>query len=122
MINPNRKRNDSLILFCNFGQRCTQVILSRLRLGCSDLNGHKYTRHLLNDSSCSCGHTNEDPAHYFLICNKYVTIRSNKYFYLQNVTIEYILDGSKDDIPVSNPELILSSVHEFISQSKRFVI
>ena len=122
MINPNRKRNDSLILFCNFGQRCTQVILSRLRLGCSDLNGHKYTRHLLNDSSCSCGHTNEDPAHYFLTCNKYVTIRSNKYFYLQNVTIEYILDGSKDDIPVSNPELILSSVHEFISQFKRFVI
>jgi hypothetical protein len=122
MTNPNRKRNTTLLLFCNFGQRRTEVILSRLRLGCSDLNGHKYTRYLVNDSSCSCGHSNEDPAHYFLTCNKYVTIRSNKYFYLQNVNIECILHGSKDDIPVSNPTLIVSSVHEFITQSKRFVI
>ena len=82
-INPNRKRNNTLVVYSNFGQRCTQIVLAKIRLGCSDLNAHKLTRHLVNDSTCSCGHAIEDPAHYFLLCLNYQNIRSNKYFYLK---------------------------------------
>ena len=44
-------------------------------LGFSNLNYHLHQRNLCENPACSCGHSVEDPDHYFLFCNQYRPIR-----------------------------------------------
>ena len=46
--------------FLEFGSRSNQIIHCKFRLDCSDLNSHRFNRHIHDNPCCSCGHRFED--------------------------------------------------------------
>ena len=51
------------------GNRKSQILMSKLRMKCSQLDSHLYRHHLLESSACeSCGHYAEDTEHYLFHC------------------------------------------------------
>jgi len=115
-----KKESQKEIYFdLNLGTRNCQIIHTRLRLGCSDLNADKFNRFLTTIPSCSCGHYFEDALHYFLTCSEYTEIRSEMYFYSKGFDLKSILYGCSGVSASVNRE-ILQSVHSFISRSRRF--
>ena len=50
------------------GTRQEQVIMAKLRMQCSNLNGHLKAMHIVESSACSCGFVNEDEFHFFFGC------------------------------------------------------
>ena len=50
------------------GTRQEQVIMAKLRMQCSNLNGHLKSMHIVESSTCSCGFVNEDEFHFFFGC------------------------------------------------------
>ena len=105
----------------NFGSRFCQIIHSRLRLECSDLNAHKYERFISQSPSCSCGHNYEDSLHYFFSCSLYSDIRPTMYFYIKGFDLKSILFGNQNCTSAVNKEL-LTSIHMFIILTGRFVL
>ena len=71
-------------LFKNYGIRKCQIIHCRLRLECSDLNGHRRKRFIHPTSVCECGHQNEDNIHYLCQCPLYTHLRDQSYFYVNS--------------------------------------
>ena len=53
------------------GSRQGQIIMAKLRMGGSNLNGHLYSMKLINSPACSCGFINENEFHFFLVCPLY---------------------------------------------------
>ena len=41
------------------GSRQEQIIMGKLRMRCSNLNGHLYTMKIIYSPACSCGFVNE---------------------------------------------------------------
>ena len=103
----------------NFGSRFCQIIHSRLRLGCSDLNAHKFERHISSFANCSCGYQLEDCLHFFFVCNKYTELRNAMFFYKNGYNLKSVLFGHPNRSSFENSQ-ILSSVHSFITLSGRF--
>ena len=50
------------------GTRQEQVIMAKLRMRCSNLNGHLQSMHIVESFACSCGFVNEDEFHFFFGC------------------------------------------------------
>ena len=48
------------------GTRQEQVIMAKLRMQCSNLNGQLQSMHIVESSACSCGFINEGEFHFFL--------------------------------------------------------
>ena len=101
--------------------RTCQIIHTRLRLGCSNLNVDKLNWFLTTIPSCSCGHYFEDALHYFLTCSEYTELRSEMYLYSKGFDLKTILYGCSGVSASVNRE-ILQSVHSFISRSRRLPI
>ena len=60
--------------FYNAGSRLGQVLHTRLRLGCSSLNAHLYSRNLVESTLCACGEI-EITTHFIFKCPNYSVIR-----------------------------------------------
>ena len=103
------------------GSRACQVIHSRLRLGCSDLNADKFNRHIADSPSCSCGHPIENAVHFFFTCNNYTRLRQNSFFYSQGFNINMILRGSTS-LNKNDLHILLKSIHEYIIKSEQFTL
>ena len=108
-------------------------LLTRLRLGLSHLSEHKF-RHNFNDTIdpfCLCGTNSvETNEHFLLHCPNYATLRlklfdslrSNNILilpFVKSLIIEILLYGSERFDEITN-KIIISSVIDFIIQSKRF--
>ena len=108
-------------------------LLTRLRLGLSHLREHKF-RHNFNDTIdpfCLCGTNSvETNEHFLLHCPNYATLRlklfdslrSNNILilpFVKSLIIEILLYGSERFDKITN-NIIISSVIDFIIQSKRF--
>ena len=107
--------------FVEFGSRSNQIIHCRLRLDCSDLNAHRFTRHISNNSYCSCGHPFEDTVHFLFCCPLYNHIRPTMFYYYRGFDIKAVLFGNNDYPPELNLNIV-QSVHNFIILSKRFTL
>ena len=57
------------------GDRKTNILLTRLRNGCSTLKADLYRVNLITSPICQCGHANEDAFHYLFQCNLYTNQR-----------------------------------------------
>ena len=57
------------------GDRKTNILLTRLRNGCSTLKADLYRVNLIIFPICQCGHANEDAFHYLFQCNLYTNQR-----------------------------------------------
>ena len=57
------------------GNKFSNTLLTKIRVGRSDLNQHKFTIGLAESPSCMCHHREESPSHYFLDCFLYLPER-----------------------------------------------
>ena len=108
-------------------------LLTRLRLGLSNLREHKF-RHNFNDTIdpfCLCGTNNlETSEHFLLHCPTYACLRRKLFVNLRNNNIlllpleksliEQIFLYGSDNYDPSVNKIIISVVIDFIIQSKSF--
>ena len=100
-----------------FGKRKNQILHSKLRLKCSNLNGH------LRDSPvCTCGHSFEDPDHFLLHCPLYANIRNLTIHHLESqyINVLTLLFGS-NQVSLETNIKIFTQVHKYLESSKRFL-
>ena len=102
--------------YYNLGKRGINILMSRIRMECSDLNSHKRKRGLRDTAACECGAENETPTHYFLHCKRYSLQRQVLISEVGPLSLNQILHGSD----LSNPHLFINSVSKFIYTTKRF--
>ncbi len=104
------------------GSRKANIILARLRMGCSELNDDLYRIGVVNSPACSCGARRENQFHFFMTCPKYVNIRQQLHSEIIKVarfSIGTILYGDKELSVKTNID-IAELVHNFITNSGRF--
>lgn len=99
--------------------RLGQIYHARLRLECSSLNYHLYSKNIIDSPLCTCGNV-ENTFHYLMICPKYRYIRERYLLPLPYpLTLSVLLNGIPDG-PIEDSECIFRSVQLFILASKRF--
>ena len=104
------------------GDRRTQIIHTRLRLGMSDLNSHLVMRHISENSYCTCGHRNETTQHFLLDCPEYTQARNVTINSLSptHMNTHLLLHGDRNLSIASNNEIICT-VLNYIQITERFV-
>ena len=95
---------------------------ARLRLNCSSLRQHLFSKDIVDRPLCECGAI-EDTKHFFLECNRYRNLRVelNNTVSLtcpQTLNILHVSFESQD----SANKKIFVAVDDFIVKSKRFVV
>ena len=108
-------------LFYYDGDRKWNVIHARLRMHCSKLNEHLYSKNIVDSPFCHCGQI-EDTYHFFFLCPLYQNIRDSLFAALSDyrpISIHLILFGSKVATPEANRD-IFKHVQTYIRQSNRF--
>ena len=58
--------NDNLLFYT--GSRQEQIIMAKLRMQGSKLNGHLYSLKIIDSPACSCGFVHENEFHFLLVC------------------------------------------------------
>ena len=108
-------------------------MLTRLRVGRSDLQQHKFTIGLVDSPECQCFFKSESTEHYFLQCFLYSPERQRLFDLIEHFVpnfsnlkkkqkLDLILNGIDTDDPdyyYTNKKLTLA-VQEFIIATKRF--
>jgi hypothetical protein len=78
---------------------------------------------VIQSLQCACGHTNEDPDHFFLACPLYDVQRIELFHEAihisNNICVNTFLHG---DLNISNyeNELLFDAVHRYIISTERF--
>ncbi len=101
------------------GDRQGQILLTRIRLGCSSLNFDLFRKSIVPSSSCACGEI-ETANHYILSCPLYNAIRQR---YLSSLPCPPILNNlvyGCENLDDKENSLIFRKVQQFIIASKRF--
>ena len=106
--------------YCNAGSRIGQILHARLRMGCSSLNSHLYSKNIVPSLSCAYSEF-ESCYHFFLHCPRYANVR-NTYLsgYLHTPSVQELLHGKVTATDEDN-ETMFCHVQEFIVKSKRFL-
>ena len=73
-------------MYSHAGTSKGQILHTRIRMECSSLNSHLYSKNIINSPSCSCGGF-ESAYHFFFICPKY---RHTRNIYLSDVLQTHI--------------------------------
>ena len=106
-------------MYFHAGTRKGQILHMRIRMECSSLNSHLYSKNIINSPSCSCGGF-ESAYHFFFICPIY---RHTRNIYLSDVLQTHktheLLYGKETATDLENEALFLK-VQDFIIHSKRF--
>ena len=104
------------------GNRKANILLARLRMGCSVLNDDLYRIGVTNSPSCSCGARKENAFHFFMTCPNYSVLRQQLHADMIKYTkysIGTILYGDKTKCDKTNSDIV-HLVHNFILDSNRF--
>ena len=115
------------------GNKISNTLLTRIRVGRSDLYQHKFTIGLVDSPECDCHFREESPSHYFLDCFLY-TIKRRSLFgliehyipHFNNFTKSKKLDILLNGFDIYNVEFIqlnttlTMAVQNFILKTKRF--
>ena len=109
------------------------MLLTRIRVGRSDLNQHKFSIGLVDSPECLCHHNSESPEHFFLDCFLYSPERrillgliEHYVPFFKNLTkkrkLELILNGVyiDNDEFLSTNTIIMKATQAFILNTKRF--
>ena len=117
-VGANIKENPSFLI----GTRQEQVIMAKLRMRCSNLNGHLQSMHIVESSACSRRFVNEDEFHFFFGCPLFNRPR----IILQNVissaapfTLRTLLYGV-DEFDFTENKKIINETLKFIHETKQF--
>ena len=115
------------------GNKMSNSLLTKIRVGRSDLKLHKFTIGLVDSPQCDCFFREESPSHYFLDCFLYVPERRVMFdlfeHYIPNFRnfkkkkkLEIILNGinaDNDEFLRTNTTLTIA-VQNFITHTNRF--
>ena len=104
------------------GPRHANIIMSRLRIGCSSLNSDLCNNlHVIDIQSCRCGHYKEDLSHFLLFCPLYRDARL-KLFNNIDITIDdpFILLNGSNDLSFDANCTLINAVAQFIVETNRF--
>ena len=107
--------------YFQYGTRKEQILVARLRLNCSSLRQHLFSRNLVESNTCSCGQTAETTEHFLLYCPNYVQARNVTISTLGNIDVRSLLygNGLKTDDDNFN---MFQNVTRYIILTKRFEI
>ena len=129
--------NKKNILYRSVNGR-SNVHLSRLRMGLSGLNVHRFSYNFIDSPNCTfCNFHREDIVHYFFNCPKHAAHRGNLLNQLalllnesninpnvleisHNIASDLMLNGS-EHLSLQQNIAIFKIVQEFILLSKRFL-
>ena len=116
------------------GPKISNRLLTRLRVGRSDLNLHKFSVGFIDKPECNCHAREESTIHYMLDCFLYTVERQTlidlvvhyiPYFsrLKRNEKLDILLYGIKTNDPDFNQlnSIITKAVQSFIIQTKRFL-
>ena len=71
--------------------------MSKIRMGCSNSNGHLNSMKRIDSPACLCGYINENEFHFFLVCPLYnrprVTLQ-NAMGHIAHFTLRTLLYGN----------------------------
>ena len=104
------------------GNRKEQILMSKIRLNCSNLKAHLYNLKIINDRKCTCGLAIEDSLHFFFICTLYNRPRAtlhNCIAVLAPFTLKTLLNGY-DKLDILTNTVIIKATLEFINATERF--
>ena len=115
------------------GNKFSNSLLTKIRVGRSDLNQHKFTIGLVDSPQCLCYFREESPSHFFLDCFLYLLERQTLFDLIEHYIpkfknlskykkIDIILRGidiENDDFIQLNTTLTIF-VQNFILHTKRF--
>ena len=115
------------------GSKIGNSLLTRIRVGRSELNQHKFTIGLEVSPECLCHFRSESPEHYFLDCFLYSNERQTLFSLIEYYVpffknsnkkkkLEIILKGvnfDNDDFLKTNT-ILMKSVQNFILKTNRF--
>ena len=107
--------------YYSIGNRLDQIHHTRLRLHCSFLNQHLFSKNIIPNPLCAFGEI-EDTRHYLLNCIRYRDIRQEMLTTVSSIfapSLNVLLFGNAT---LSRPEniTIFIAVQKFIKKSKRF--
>ena len=115
------------------GNKFSNTLLTKIRVGRSDLNQHKFVIGLADSPKCLCHHREESPSHYFLDCFLYLLERQTLFDQIEhyiprfkNLTKQKKLDIILRGIDIENEDFIqlnttlTVAVQNFILQTNRF--
>ena len=115
------------------GSKVGDTLLTRIRIGRSQLNQHKFSIGHADSPECLCHHREESPLHYFIECFLYLPERQALFglfeHYIPNFPnlsskrkLEIILQGiNTENADFYNTNVSLTiAVQNFILQTKRF--
>ena len=108
--------------YFNIGDRKNNILLTRLRNSCSNLNSDLFRVNLTVSPSCACGYRSEDVFHYLFKCPLYDNQRQALGQRLNNyipLTADKLLFGDTD-LSNKDNETIQLAVQKYISNTKRF--
>ena len=101
--------------------RKTQILHTRLRMGCSSLNLDLFMKNITDSPMCQCGSI-EKTHHFFFHCNFYQrqrTILLISFATYHTPTLNLLLNGDPSLSKAINEDSF-EHVHEYILDSKRF--
>ena len=107
--------------YYSYGNRKAQVLHTRLRLNCSSLKHHLFSKNIEDNPFCLCGEV-ESTSHYFLYCPNYAVMRQELLTEIRTITqpnLKLLLYGDDNLTPKDN-ELVFDKVHKYILNTKRF--
>ena len=115
------------------GNKFTNKLLTRIRVGRSDLNQHKFTIGLVDSPECSCHFTFESPEHFFLSCFLYSLERQTLFSLVEHYIPKFPRLNRKQKLDILlkgiNPDdeqftqlntTLTKAVQHFILSTKRF--
>ena len=115
------------------GQKLGNCLLTKIRVGRSDLNQHRFTVGLSDSPNCLCHFKTENPEHYFIDCFLYSLERRILFSliehyipYFKGLNKKQKLDIILRGVDIDNEEIlstnitITKAVQRFIISSKRF--
>ena len=104
------------------GSRRDQLLHTRLRTNCSNLNNDLFQKNITDSPLCLCGNL-EDDYHFLLVCPLYarqrIILHNSIAQYQFNLTLDLLLF---DDLPLSYDAnmQIFETVQKYIIDTKRF--
>ena len=104
------------------GHRESAIHHARLRMHCSSLNEHLYSKNIVENPACVCGES-EDTHHFILTCPLYHRQRSLLFDSLSLITrpdLNTLLFGNGALSDDANHQ-VFNHVQTYISKTKRFI-
>jgi len=116
--------------FYYFGSKLGNNLHTKLRLNISNLKSHQFQIQKADSTACTCGHNQENTAHFVLSCPLYTHLRNYLYQSISQIlNIHFITFPSsfKLDILLHGKDLntddggkVASSFQNFLIKTKRF--